>query len=64
MEEIFFSTKEAANWLRERGCKFSEGTLAAWRHRGKTELKWHKVMSRIFYKKSDLENFIKGKQNA
>jgi len=59
MNEQLLSTKEAAHILR-----VAAGTLVVWRCRKRYGLRYVRLGSRIFYKPSDLDDFILRRTNT
>ena len=61
MEKINFNTKEAVEYLLSCGLHFKQSTLEVWRSYGKGP-RYKKVAGKIYYEKSDLNEFISGKK--
>ena len=59
MEKANLDPDAAANYLESLGLGFSKGTLAVWRSKGKGP-RYRKVACRIFYRRSDLDEFAEG----
>jgi hypothetical protein len=59
MEQTHFNTKEAVEYLQTLGLNFKPSTLEVWRSRGRGP-RYKKVARKVYYEKSDLNEFIKG----
>lgn len=56
-----FNSKEASQYLKEKGIPFSPRTLVIWRYQGKGPAS-KKVGGRVFYEKKDLDDFARGRK--
>ena len=58
-EDWNFSTKGAAQYLKEIGAAFTPNTLEVWRCQGRGP-RFKKIARKVFYEKSALDEFVRG----
>ena len=58
MRKYYLTTREAAQYMAERGVRFALGTLSVWRSEGRGP-RFYRLRGRVFYRPGDLDLFIK-----